>query len=477
MTRLANKLCLAWAIVFFCFGYFNSSAQAGESYGNMFEIRNDNHIIQGDRVDELDQGDYETSTPSSINRYRDLSSTPSVDLTGVWKGKANFGARSAALTCYLSQNGSIVTGKCESPGAYPTNCGLWALNIVDGIVDNNIFYFDGTTPTKDVDTCEVVCLDSFQGAVTINKNKGSGNATEESCIDWEILPIKINVTKQPGPTACFEHYGKHDSTTKKRALFGVNTKKVDDHPLAGGLIELDASCSKDSGGQIVKYEWRLDDALLSTSDQKIELPLSYPGSYKVSLTIVDDRGLSDETSEMIDLTLEVGDLIFIRTPGWSTLFDIAVQKYTHVGMYCGNDASGTPIMVEASLLPDHDDPNKGVHTSPLSGWAYPTETFATAYSVVTATPQEKAAACQFVRDPDRIGRGYDNDIFHKQIDGPTYYCSELVWAAYQYATSDRIEGGINLGRTKGDEHVWPDQIANDRKNLKPKSGHWEQYPF
>jgi PKD repeat protein len=267
------------------------------------------------------------------------------------------------------------------------------------------------------------------------------------------------------PVVSFSYFPEHDDTALAETVYGVSTQDIDKHILAGGNIIFDASSSMDVD-DIVKYVWKLNGRkVLDAEEPTFKWLPSLPGSYKVSLTVQNSSGFSSTTSKSIDiLGLEVGDLLFIRTAWWDLPFNIINNIYTHVGMYIGSGK-----MIESSLTEVHGG-DAGVHISKLAEWSNPTETFVTAYRVKAASHTEKSKAVKFALS--KLGYGYDVFPAQKQEEGPAYYCSELIWAAYYSATSGRI----NLGNSSPLFGVLPDDIAQDSDNLKFLGGHWESYP-
>lgn len=287
-----------------------------------------------------------------------------------------------------------------------------------------------------------------------------------------------NVTVYATP---FTYSGVHDTTTGDIGVLNALTGFVDEHPMVGGLIQFNAAQTVYETA-IKNYNWKYvsEDKKYTgsqrTQNQTVDFQFPFPENYTVTLIMDDGRGhYSAPISQSLNLSLEPGDLIFVRSNGiWAPIFKMAGQDYTHVGMYIGNGE-----VVESTPFPDHGSPLNGVHISQLTGWAYPTETFATVYRVNTnSTTKQKAI--DFAVLAASNGYGYDwkglaNNT--KNTAGPGFYCSELIWAAYWVASNHTI----NLGHTskalispnlyRG--WVLPDQIA---VLLTPVAGHWEHYP-
>lgn len=79
------------------------------------------------------------------------------------------------------------------------------------------------------------------------------------------------------------------------------------NPEPGEAVRLDASGSSDADGDIVSYQWDLDgdgevDAESGNPNQRIAFPSA--GTYEVTLTVTDDDGATDSTTQTIQV---VGD--------------------------------------------------------------------------------------------------------------------------------------------------------------------------
>jgi len=243
----------------------------------------------------------------------------------------------------------------------------------------------------------------------------------------------------------------------------------------GGVIRFDPTDSDDPDGTIQSYEWDFNggEQIASKDPQKPDVVFREAKVYSITLVVMDDKGLrSQNYTETLDLSLQDGDLIFIRTAGYTTPFDIVGHFYTHVGMYIG----GQWMMESILVADDRSYGTWGVTETPLSGWSYPSETYATLCRVKTADGDIIRKAVDFVRK--KSGQGYDVNLWQKSVHKPNYYCSELIWAAYYYAS----KGKINLGnkwtgglwdKTIG---VWPDDIRNDYENTQAVGYHQEHRP-
>ncbi len=127
--------------------------------------------------------------------------------------------------------------------------------------------------------------------------------------------------------------------------------------------------------------------------------------------------------------VQVGDIVF----GHGKLDWLIPGYWTHVGMIAYWDPQvGDWIVVESDL-------SGGVHLSTLSEFLARYDTVAIAH--VAAPESVRQAAVEFALE--QLGKGYDLYWFTKQVYGSSYYCSELVWAAY------KAVGGPDLDENPG----------------------------
>lgn len=211
-------------------------------------------------------------------------------------------------------------------------------------------------------------------------------------------------------------------------------------PIVGGIIRFDGSSSYDPDGGIVGYEWDFGDGTTDTGPSSEHIYRS-PAKYTVTLIVTDDDGVKTSISTEVDLTLKNGDVLLCRShASW-----VPLNFWTHVGIY--DKASNS--VIEARL--------GGVWHYPLSDWFFPNETCVRIVRIDT-NPAVTNAAVAFASA--QVGCQYDllsiflnmkNDL---NTDRFGWYCSELVWAAYLWASN----GLINLDMDAF--AVGPDEIAS-----------------
>lgn len=279
--------------------------------------------------------------------------------------------------------------------------------------------------------------------VKYNWDCGDGNTVEGELVNHTyaeigIYSVSLIVTDNDGltgsiskvimvdepPVASFTYYPYNCSSCK---------------PMVGGEIAFDASSSSDPDGTITNCAWDFGDKS-SDAGPAVEHIFTSPEKFTVTLTVTDNDGLTASTSTDIDLTLRNGDILLCRSEA-----SVVPGYWSHVGIY--DEASNSVIEARTN----------GVGHFPLSDWFFPTQTCVRAVGI-DASPAVRNAAVAFAST--QIGCQYDllsillnmkNDL---NTDRFGWYCSELAWAAYLWASN----GLINLDMDAF--AVSPDEIAS-----------------
>ena len=246
--------------------------------------------------------------------------------------------------------------------------------------------------------------------------------------------------------------------------------------MVGGVIRFDPTDSYDpDGGRIQPYKWDFDGGWQINDDPDIpDVVFKEARVYTITLVVIDDEGsVSEPYTKTLDLSLQEGDLIFLRSAWWTMLFP--GNTYTHVGMYIGNQQ-----MIESIITTNPRSPRRrGVVITPLSRWAWPFETYATLVRVRTANTQIIGDAIGFARTAYDERQQYDRRFWQKSLLQRNYYCSELLWMAYYRASNGDINLGLQLTGDPWDSFlpVWPDDIETDFVNCETIGGHYEVRPL
>ncbi len=168
--------------------------------------------------------------------------------------------------------------------------------------------------------------------------------------------------------------------------------------------------------------------------------------------------------------IQPGDILLHRSDKFNPL--AMFVEWTHAGIYVGND-----LVVEAKP--------EGINYYPITNWDFPNDKMVVLLQVTTASENQREAAAswaenQVERRLHSLFPIYQVDWTNKQPDpnSLSWYCSELVWAAY-------YQQGINIDFDDGpyDPHyldifgysVSPDDIYLD-DDTEPIDGHQEVYP-
>ncbi len=166
----------------------------------------------------------------------------------------------------------------------------------------------------------------------------------------------------------------------------------------------------------------------------------------------------DKNRTLMEDFLQPGDILLGRCR-LSLVPSISPGRgWTHAAIYAGDGK----IVVASNPLQD-------VLMTSVRSWEYPHMTWVTCLRVTSATPEERRKAAEFAKG--KVGAPYDLNWFSAQEDGPSWYCSELVWAAYVQAT----DGRVNLEPGLGAFGVSPDDIYNHPQTA-VVGGHYESKP-
>ncbi|OPY75226.1 MAG: hypothetical protein A4E63_00454 [Syntrophorhabdus sp. PtaU1.Bin050] len=191
--------------------------------------------------------------------------------------------------------------------------------------------------------------------------------------------------------------------------------KAEGRPMVGGTIIFTPEGSTDpDGGDIARYDWEfknkqtgetIEPKTCSTSECTVVFP--EPEEYTATLTVTDDEGTQGTATVTLDLRLQKGDLILIRSGRpYSDVFDWLSQEYTHIGMYVGkDDIYGKHWMIESAIGVKKSGLQDGVQWTTFYRWSIDNgETYADAVRV--NLPQEvKDAAVEWANS--KRGLKYD----------------------------------------------------------------------
>jgi Permuted papain-like amidase enzyme, YaeF/YiiX, C92 family len=135
-----------------------------------------------------------------------------------------------------------------------------------------------------------------------------------------------------------------------------------------------------------------------------------------------------------------------------------LDSWTHACIYIGKN-----LIVVAG------NPLSGVVVDSLSSWMYPDMTWVSYLRVTSADEETRRKAIDFALS--KRGQPYDLNWLATQKEGTSWYCSELVWAAYLDASG----GAIDLSRNPDIFGVSPDEIY-ESDQVQVIGGHYERKP-
>ena len=157
----------------------------------------------------------------------------------------------------------------------------------------------------------------------------------------------------------------------------------------------------------------------------------------------------------LESALVPGDIVMGRIDD-----SLVPGKWSHVGIYSGD---GKVIEAAAEDAPVTESRN--------GEWDYPCMTWVRYYRVVSADDDTRERAVEFARKQAELDRPYDINFLAKQRNGESWYCSELVWAAYVNASG----GSINLEKEPDRSGVYPWEMECD-DDIEVVGGHFEREP-
>lgn len=121
-----------------------------------------------------------------------------------------------------------------------------------------------------------------------------------------------------------------------------------------------------------------------------------------------------------------GDILITADPNWVGV--LIPGKWKHVGMYIGYG-----LVVESN--------GNGVQIKSVQDWMSPNMGYVDYLRVSTdQATRDRAVAWATTPAPNGpLGQPYDPFLYQKHENGTSWYCSELVWAAYMHASNDQID--------------------------------------
>jgi hypothetical protein len=179
------------------------------------------------------------------------------------------------------------------------------------------------------------------------------------------------------------------------------------------------------------------------------------GDEVMALNLMSDESDPGKVGRTLRTALIPGDILFGRIDD-----SLVPGAWSHVAIYAGDGQ-----VVEAAS----ENQNVGVRTE--IDWQKPNMTWVSFMRVVTADAPTREKAVGFARRQVERGCPYDIRFYTKQANGGSWYCSELVWAAYLNASG----GAIDLEHTPDRLGVYPWEIERSSDAVYI-GGHYEREP-
>jgi hypothetical protein len=141
-----------------------------------------------------------------------------------------------------------------------------------------------------------------------------------------------------------------------------------------------------------------------------------------------------------EIEIKPGDILYDKDACYSDL--LGIFTIGHVGMYVGEFETEGTVYSEQTI----ESRRKGVNHFDISTWDYPNRDNVYLLRVDT-TQQIRDRTVDFVINQMKARKPYDWHWWQKSADpnSPSWYCSELVWAAY-------YNQGVDL-----EHHSWEEQ--------------------
>ena len=141
---------------------------------------------------------------------------------------------------------------------------------------------------------------------------------------------------------------------------------IDQSVKVGETLDLDASASSDSDGDIVSYEWKVKDTLLST-ESSFSISSLLAGEYTITLTVTDNKGAT--STDNISVTIKGNE---------APTADAGVDQEIRPGETVNFDASGSSDSDGTIVNYEWKEGNTVISTNPsfsLSTLSTTTHTF------------------------------------------------------------------------------------------------------
>lgn len=225
-------------------------------------------------------------------------------------------------------------------------------------------------------------------------------------------------------------------------------------PLIRELITFDASNSEDPDGQIVKYSWDFGDEFsLSGLEPRAEHIYTHPGTVTVTLTVTDNTGLTDSTSQTFTLP-PPPEILEIYFPESISADGRDVSGYVHF-----RDPDGDVIRAEFKVLEAEHFESFSRDLNYLRGQTEGTFLF----TIATAVSQRVLLELTLI---DAAGNHSQPKQFAFVALAPLPPGAYMITSPLVYISTSAIDfGAVELGSTVTKSFtIWNNEPSNWRPN-------------
>ena len=173
--------------------------------------------------------------------------------------------------------------------------------------------------------------DSAGGTIAQSNKAVNRSASFDRDLTAGNYTLEISGGAEGTPSHGFSKYSSMGYFTIAGSISGADT---DDNvaPIAsfsascdGVNCQFDGSDSYDPDGSIASYQWNFGEGALQSGD-KVSHSYSVNGNYVVTLTVVDDKGKSNSTSQTITIDVPVEDIVLANNVAVTGLSGEAAQQ-------------------------------------------------------------------------------------------------------------------------------------------------------
>lgn len=216
----------------------------------------------------------------------------------------------------------------------------------------------------------ILTLDVDRGIAPLTVSFNSSNSTDDGIIVGRLWNFGDGQTSQEiSPTHVFNAPGEYNvrltltddlgaTTTRTRTInvtLAPNARIAVDRtsaPSAPAVFNFDGSQSTDPDGQIVRFAWNFGDGS-GEVDPIVPHTFGRPGTYRVTLTVTDNTGVTSTAEVIIEVGIRKPTLAF-RVPPSEVTNIVATQNSPLWTYAVSNVEPGVPSTIRAGIDSDRD---------------------------------------------------------------------------------------------------------------------------